>query len=45
VAELAWAVLDGMLDLASLITDRASLDKAPAAFEWLARAREVVLLR
>ncbi|MFJ6194769.1 Zn-dependent alcohol dehydrogenase [Micromonospora sp. NPDC092111] len=46
VPELARAVLDGTLDLAPLITDRTTLDGAPAAFARMARgegARTVVV--
>ncbi|MEW2383548.1 alcohol dehydrogenase catalytic domain-containing protein [Micromonospora sp. NPDC047707] len=46
VPELARAVLDGTLDLAPLISDRVTLDGAPAAFDRMARgegARTVVL--
>ncbi|WP_432050149.1 zinc-binding dehydrogenase [Verrucosispora sp. NA02020] len=45
VPELARAVLDGTLDLSYLVTDRATLDEAPAAFARMARgegARTVV---
>jgi S-(hydroxymethyl)glutathione dehydrogenase/alcohol dehydrogenase len=46
VPALARAVLDGTLDIAPLITDRITLDEAPAAFARMARgegARSVVV--
>jgi S-(hydroxymethyl)glutathione dehydrogenase / alcohol dehydrogenase len=47
IPELVAAVRDGTLDIAPLITDRITLDEAPAALDRLARgegARSVVVL-